>query len=88
MEFFAAVFGNKMKNFLIKYTDFKLTKFYVLVDSSTVMGNLQKEYVVVRPFKDMRVAEFKSTSEYEDGKLANVAWVSSKHNPADWCTKP
>ena len=88
MELCAAVIGSRIKNFIIKYTSFEFAKVCVLVDSSTVLGYLQKECGVFRPFEGVRVAEFQSTSEYVDGKLANVAWVSGTDNLADWCTKP
>ena len=88
MELNGAVLGNRIKNFLMNDTNFQFSKVYVLVDSSTVLGYLQKECGTFRPFEGVRVAEFQSTSNYVDGKLGNVAWVSGKDNPADWCTKP
>ena len=43
MELNGAVLGNRMKNFLVKDTNLEFGTIYHLVDSSTVLGYLQKE---------------------------------------------
>ena len=61
---------------------------YQLVDSSTVLGFLQKECGVFGPFEGQCIAEFQSSNKFVDGVLQGFAWVSTRDNPADWCTKP
>ena len=88
MELNGAVLGNRIKNFIIKDTNLKFSKTYQFVDSSTVLGYVHKECGTFNPFEGIRVSEIQSTNVFEDGKLLNFAWVSTKDNPADMCTKP
>ena len=88
MELSGAHLGNRMKNFLVKETCLEFSCVYHLVDSSTVLGYLQKECGNFRPFEGIRIAEIQSTNKYKDGRLFGWAWVAGKDNPADWCTKP
>ena len=43
MELNGAVIGNRIKNFILKETNLKFSNVYQLVDSSTVLGYVQKE---------------------------------------------
>ena len=88
MELNGAVLGNRIKNFLLNNTNFKFEKVYHLVDSSTVLGYINKEYGVFHPYVGIRVAEIQTSNTFVDGKLENWAWVKGELNPADWCTKP
>ena len=88
MELCGAVIGHRIKNFIIKVTNLIFAKVYQLVDSSTVLGYLQKECGTFRPYEGVRVAEIQSTSDFVDGKLVGFAWVAGSDNPSDWCTKP
>ena len=88
MELNGAVVGNRIKNFLIKETNIQFGEVYQLVDSSTVLGYLQKECGNFRPYEGIRIAEIQTTAVWKDGKLVGVFWVPGEFNPADWCTKP
>ena len=88
MELNGAVVGNRMKNFLLKETNLKFAAVYQLVDSSTVLGYLQKDCGHFNPYEGTRIAEVQSTAVFKDGKLVGFAWVAGEDNPADWCTKP
>ena len=88
MELNGALTGNRIKNFIIKETNFKFSKTYQFVDSSTVLGYVHKQCGVFNVYEGLRVAEIQSTNTFIDGKLENWAWVSGANNPADWCTKP
>lgn len=57
MELNGAVLGNRLKNFLKKETSFEFENVYQLVDSSTVLGYVQKECGSFKPF---RVAEIQN----------------------------
>jgi hypothetical protein len=72
----------------MKETDFQFSEVYHLVDSSTVLGYVQKESGNFPPYEGIRVAEIQSSNVLEDGKLKNFAWVAGDDNPADWTTKP
>ena len=74
--------------FYLKDTNLEFGKTFQFVDSSTVLGYLQKESGNFKPYEGVRVAEVHSSSNFVDGKLVNWAWVSTHDNPADWCTKP
>ena len=88
MELDGSLMGNRMKNFLVKDTNLEFAKIYHLVDSSTVLGYLQKESGNFKPYEGVRIAEIQSSNVLVDGKLTGWAWVSTEVNPADWCTKP
>ena len=88
MELCGALTGTRVKNFVTKETSLKFKKVYHLVDSSTVLGYVQKESGHLRPCEGVRVAEIQSSCTVVDGRPAGVAWVSTDLNPADWCTKP
>lgn len=88
MELNGAVVGHRIKNFLEKETNLEFGKVLQLVDSSTVLGYLQKESSHMRAYEGQRIAEIQSTSKFVSGKLVNFGWVSTDVNPADWCTKP
>ena len=88
MELCGAVTGTRVKNFVTKETSLKFKKVYHLVDSSTVLGYVQKESGHLRPYEGVRVAEIQSSCTVVDGRPDGVAWVSTDLNPADWCTKP
>ena len=88
MELNGAVLSNRIKNFLVKETNLVFGTVYHLVDSSTVLGYLQKECGKFKPYEGVRIAEIQSTNTLKDGRLFNWAWVPGDVNPADWCTKP
>ena len=88
MELNGAVIGNRMKNFILNETNLKFANVYQLVDSSTVLGYVQKECGVFHPYEGVRVAEIQASNTFRDGILVGFAWVSTHNNPADWCTKP
>ena len=88
MELSGAVMGNRIKNFMLKETNFKFAKVYHLVDSSTVLGYIHKESSNFLRYEGIRIAEIQSTNEFQNDRLMNWAWVSGCENPADWCTKP
>ena len=88
LELNGAVLGNRIKNFLMEETNLEFEKVYQLVDSSTVLGYVQKECGNFRPFEGIRVAEIQTSNNLEDGRLVGWAWVAGDVNPADWCTKP
>ena len=64
----------------------KFAKVYQIVDSSTILGYLQKECGVFKPYEGVRVAEIQA-SLAEETKVI-LAWVAGTENPSDWCTKP
>ena len=88
MELNGAVLGVRIKNFLLKETNFEFSKIWHLVDSSTVLGYVHKESGAFGPFEGIRISEVQTSSEFVDGKLVGWAWVPGCENPADWCTKP
>ena len=88
MELNGAVMGNRMKNFLIKDTNLEFGEVYQLVDSSTVLGYVQKECGNFRPYEGIRIGEIQASNVLVDGRLLGWAWVAGEFNPADWCTKP
>lgn len=88
MELNGADLNNRVKNFIIKDTNLKFSKVYQFVDSSTVLGYLHKQCGVFKPYEGIRVSEIQSTNTFENGLLKGWAWVGTKDNPADWCTKP
>ena len=88
MELCGAVTGNRVRNFLTKETSLEFSTVYQLVDSSTVLGYIQKECGNFRPYEGIRVAEIQSSNKLQDGKLVGWACVAGEGNPADWCTKP
>ena len=88
MELNGAVIGNRMKNFILNETNLKFANVFQLVDSSTVLGYVQKECGVFHPYEGVRVAEIQATNTFQNGLLVGFAWVSTHNNPADWCTKP
>ena len=88
MELNGAVIGNRIRNFIMKETNLEFSKVYQLVDSSTVLGYVQKECGVFRPYEGVRVAEIQSSNKFVDGTLVGWAWVAGTDNPSDWCTKP
>ena len=55
MELNGAVVGTRIKNFLIKETSLKFEKVYHLLDSSAVLGYVQKERGNLRPYEGVRV---------------------------------
>ena len=57
MELNGAVLGNRLKNFLIKETNFQFSKVYHLVDSSTVLGYVHKECGTFGPYQGIRIAD-------------------------------
>ena len=88
MELNGAVFGNRIKGFILKETNFPFSKVYNFVDSSTVLGYVHKESGCFKPYEGIRVAEIQSSNKYSEGRLVGWAWISGDENPADWCTKP
>ena len=62
MELDGSVLGNRMKNFIMKETNLQFARVYQLVDSSTVLGYLQKECGVFKPYEGVRVAEIQSSN--------------------------
>ena len=52
-----ALVGNRIKEFLNDETNLEFEKVYHLVDSSTVMGYVNKECGVFHPYEGQRVAE-------------------------------
>ena len=88
MELNGAVLNNRVKNFLLKETNLKFSKVYQLVDSSTVLGYLHKHCGLYKIWEAIRVSEIQSTNVFKDGRLIPFAWIGTKDNPADWCTKP
>ena len=57
MELNGAVLGNRIRNYVCNETNFEFEKVYHLVDSSTVLGYLNKNYGVFHPYVGIRVAE-------------------------------
>ena len=88
MEINGSVVGNRMKMFLLKETNLEFETVYQFVDSSTVLGYVQKEYGVFDPYEGIRIAEIQSTNVFVGEQLKGWGWVPGEHNPADWCTKP
>ena len=88
MELNGAVMGNRIRNFLVKETNLKFSKIHQLVDSSTVLGYLQKECGHFKPYEGIRIAEIQSSNTLKDGKLKGWGWIAGDVNPADLCTKP
>ena len=88
MELNGAVLGTRIKNFLKKETNLEFSQVFQFVDSSTVLGYVQKEYGSFKPYEGIRVAEVQSSSEFVGDKLKGFAWVAGDDNPADLCTKP
>ena len=75
MELNGAVIGNRIKNFLLKETNMKFEKVYQIVDSSTILGYLQKECGVFRPYEVVRIADIQVS--LADGTVV-LAWVPWK----------
>ena len=88
MELNRANIGNRIKSFILSKTNIRFSRTYQLVDSSTVLGYIQKECGLFKPYEGVRVAEILSTNQFVDGTLVGWAWVAGTENPADWCTKP
>ena len=88
MELNGAVIGNRMRNFILKETNMKFANVVQLVDSSTVLGYIQKECGSFQPFEGVRIAEIQASITLPDGRVVVFAWVASEDNPSDWCTKP
>ncbi len=89
MELNGAVIGNRIKNFIEKETNLRFSRVYQFVDSSTVLGYVQKECGVFKPYEGVRIAEIQSSNRFMDGTiLEGWAWVAGTDNPSDWCTKP
>ena len=82
MELNGAVDNDRTKNFLIKKTNLKFSK--LIVDSSTVLGYLQKECGVFHLYEGVRIAEIQSSNQSKDGILEGWAWVAGCDNPFDW----
>ena len=72
----------------MKDTNFKFSKVYQLVDSSTVLGYIHKECGIFKPYEGIRVSEIQSSNNFVNERLSGWAWVAGTDNPADWCTKP
>ena len=66
MELNGAVLGNRMRNFLIKETNLKFGQVYQLVDSSTVLGYVQKECGNFHPYEGIRIGEIQSSNVLVD----------------------
>ena len=61
--------GNRVRNFLKKETNLEFSEVFQLVDSSTVLGYVQKECGNFKPYEGIRVAEIQSSNTIEDGRL-------------------
>ena len=88
MELNGDLVGNRIKEFLHDETIFNFEKVYHLVDSSTVLGYVNKECGAFHPFEGRHVAEIQLSNPFVNGKLLRWTWVSGALNPTDWCTKP
>ena len=77
MELNGSVVGSRMRNFVLKDTNLKFGKVFHFVDSSTVLGYIQKESGHFKPYEGVRVAEVQSSAELEDGSQTQFAWVST-----------
>ena len=66
MELNGAVIGNRMKNFILKETNLKFSNVCQLVDSSTVLGYVQKECGTFKPYEGVRIAEIQSSNKFVD----------------------
>ena len=87
MELNGALLGNRIKNFIVKETLMKF-EVYHLLDSSAVLGYINKDCGKFKPYEGVRIAEIQSSNEISEGRLKGWAWVSGENNPSDWCTKP
>ena len=69
MELNGAVIGNRMKNFILKDTNLEFACVYQLVDSSTVLGYVQKECGVFKPYEGVRIAEIQSSNHRTNSRM-------------------
>ena len=61
---------------------------YNLVDSSTVLGYLQKQNAKLKPFKGVQVSEIQTAGTFKEVILFRWACFEGENNPADLVTKP
>lgn len=88
MELSGATLSIRMEKFLLERLKLPFGKVLHLVDSSTVLGYLNKDNGSFKPYEGVRISEIQSNSRYVDGNLQDWAWISGGENPADLCTKP
>ena len=88
MELNGTVIGTRIRNFILKETNLKFNNVIHLVDSSTILGYIQKECGSFQPYEGVRIAEIQASIKLSDDRNVSFAWVASQDNPSDWCTKP
>ena len=82
-----AILSKRLEAFLVMHLGMMFTYVYHLVDSSTVLGNLQIQDAKMKPFEGIHVSEME-TGVFPEGRLHNLELVDGEKNPADRATKP
>lgn len=73
MELNRSVVGSRIKNFVLKDTNFKFGKVFHFVDSLMMLGYIQMESGHLKPYECVRFTEFQSSTELEDGSQTKFA---------------
>ncbi|XP_068229330.1 uncharacterized protein [Palaemon carinicauda] len=83
LELCAAVLSCRLRDIIVKQSDWKFKSIVHIVDSSIVRAQIQKESYGFNTFVANRVAEIQSRTDPTEWW-----WVNSKNNPADFTTRP
>lgn len=55
--------------FILLTLNLKFENIFHLVDSSTVLGYLHKEYPNLKPYEEVRITETQAAGQFEGGRL-------------------
>ncbi|XP_068233668.1 uncharacterized protein [Palaemon carinicauda] len=83
LELCGAVLSCRLRDIIVKQSDWKFKSIVHIVDSSIVRAQIQKESYGFNTFVANRVAEIQSRTDPTEWW-----WVNSKNNPADFTTRP
>ncbi|XP_068235731.1 uncharacterized protein [Palaemon carinicauda] len=83
LELCGAVLSCRLRDIIVKQSDWKFKSIIHIVDSSIVRAQIQKESYGFITFVANRVAEIQSRTDPTEWW-----WVNSKNNPADFTTRP
>ena len=88
MELNGALVSSRISKFLKGSTKLKIGEVKHFVDSSTVLGYINKDLRQFQVYEGVRVAEIQSEGEFEGGRLKGWGWVPGQENQSYWVTKP
>ncbi|XP_068247848.1 uncharacterized protein [Palaemon carinicauda] len=83
LELCGAILSCRLRDIIVKQSDWKFKSIVHIVDSSIVRAQIQKESYGFNTFVANRVAEIQSRTDPTEWW-----WVNSKNNPADFTTRP